>query len=500
VGQRLRIDIFSIYHPRMNRRIALLNVFILLCVASAVTGCKSGEKKFGPLTLRQGARPLESGMAEIDITPHQGYRMAGYFDERFSTGTHDPLKAKAMVFSQGKELVALVFCDLVGLPLKATTEARAKASAKTGIPISNISICSTHSHTGPLFSNVQRNFYHKTAVEKFGRDPHEQYDYSDFIVEKLVKVITEAKEKLQPADVAFGIGQQHDLPFNRRYHMKNGRVAFNPGLMNTNIVKPAGPVDHDVGIILIGNRDHEQFIGGLTVFAMHADTVGGTEFSADYPYFIEQTLRNHFGKSYISAFGAGTCGDLNQIDVSKQTAFKGFDAAQDLGGRIGKTVLQTITNLTSVSHPSLAVRSEKLSIPLQTVTPEKLIWAKERMDKMGDPNTDFMQKVEIVKMLDLAEKGPTWPMEVQVYRFDADTAVVCLPCEIFVDLGLSIKKQSPFKRTLVISISNDRPSYVPTLKAFKEGSYEINNARVAPGAGETLVESAVKLLNALAKK
>jgi hypothetical protein len=86
-------------------------------------------------------------------------------------------------------------------------------------------------------------------------------------------------------------------------------------------------------------------------------------------------------------------------------------------------------------------------------------------------------------------------MEVQVFRFSSDTAVVCLPCEIFVELGLAIKKASPFKNTIVISICNDRPSYVPTKKAFSEGSYEITNARVKSGAGEMLVDAAVKLLN-----
>jgi neutral ceramidase len=88
-------------------------------------------------------------------------------------------------------------------------------------------------------------------------------------------------------------------------------------------------------------------------------------------------------------------------------------------------------------------------------------------------------------------------MEVQVFRLDADTAIVCLPCEIFVELGLAIKRASPFKRTLVIEICNDRPSYVPTLKAFREGSYEVTNARVKPGAGEMLVDAAVNSLRQL---
>jgi hypothetical protein len=100
-----------------------------------------------------------------------------------------------------------------------------------------------------------------------------------------------------------------------------------------------------------------------------------------------------------------------------------------------------------------------------------------------------------VKMLDLEHKPNPYPMEVQVFRFDSDTALVCLPCEIFVELGLAIKKASPFKTTIVQSICNDRPSYVPTQKAFTEGSYEITNARVKSGAGEMLVETAIKLLN-----
>jgi hypothetical protein len=66
-----------------------------------------------------------------------------------------------------------------------------------------------------------------------------------------------------------------------------------------------------------------------------------------------------------------------------------------------------------------------------------------------------------------------------------------------VELGLAIKAASPFKNTIVISICNDRPSYIPTLKAFGEGSYEITNARVKPGAGEMLVEAAQGLLKQL---
>ena len=88
-------------------------------------------------------------------------------------------------------------------------------------------------------------------------------------------------------------------------------------------------------------------------------------------------------------------------------------------------------------------------------------------------------------------------MEVRVIRLSADTAIVTLPHEIFVELGLAIKQASPFRNTLVLSLCNDVDFYIPTRKAFAEGSYEVVNSRVKPGAGEALVAAAVGMLKEL---
>jgi hypothetical protein len=71
---------------------------------------------------------------------------------------------------------------------------------------------------------------------------------------------------------------------------------------------------------------------------------------------------------------------------------------------------------------------------------------------------------------------------------------VGLPGEVFVELGLAIKRGSPFARTLVVELCNDVPAYIPTKKAFAEGSYETVNSLVQPGGGEAMVETALKLL------
>jgi neutral ceramidase len=438
---------------------------------------------------------LQVGVAEVDITPPVGYRMAGYFNERISTGIHDPLHAKALVLRQGAVKLALVSCDLVGVSLPETSRARAEASDLTGIPVTNIVICATHTHTGPLFDGPLREYFHEAAIRKFQADPQEKVDYPALLVRRLVTVIVAAHANPQPAQLQVGIGKTEGLSFNRRYWMKNGKVVFNPGQLNTNIVRPAGPIDPDVGMLLARTPDAKKPFAGLTVFAVHSDTSGGTLFGADYQYFLEQTLRQAFGPVYISAFGIGTCGDINHINVNeKPPSPPRFAISERIGSTLGKLVVSQARELPVVAKPALAARSTTIQVPFHEATPAEAAEARRVMEKFYDESVPFLDKVAAVRTLDLASHPPLYPLEVQVLRLDADTAIVCLPCEIFVELGLAIKKASPFKRTLVIEICNDRPSYVPTLKAFGEGSYEVTNARVKPGAGEMLVDAAVKLL------
>ncbi len=443
------------------------------------------------------ADSLQVGVAEADITPPVGSRMAGYFNERISTGIHDPLHAKAIVLRQGDTQIALESCDLLGVELSQTSKARAQASEQTGIPVTNIVICATHTHTGPLFDGALRDYFHEVATRDGAKDPHERLYYPPFLIERMVQAIVAAQKNLRPAELEAGIAKQEGLAFNRRYWMKNGKVVFNPGQLNPDIVRPAGPTDPDVGILMACNSQTKKPFAGLTVFAVHSDTTGGTLFSADYEYYLEQTLQGAFGKNFISAFGLGTCGDINHINVKKKEPTSGPAVAGRVGRTLGRTVLAAVPSLRVITQPALAVRSTTLQVPLRKVTPEEVAEARAVMQKFKDHNTPFLAKVAAVRVLDLADHGPSWPMEVQVIRLDDNTAIVCLPCEIFVELGLAIKRASPFRHTLVITACNDRPSYVPTRKAFAEGSYEVTNARVTPVAGDMLVGAAEKLLGEL---
>jgi hypothetical protein len=442
------------------------------------------------------AAELQAGIAVVDITPPAGYRMSGYFYERLNTGTHDPLQAKALVLRQGEEQAALVFCDLIGISRDVSGRARALAAKKTGIPVEHILIAATHSHTGPLYMGALRNYFHEQAVAARGEDPHEKIDYPSALVEKLAEAIARAKESARPVNLRAGMARQEGLSFNRRFHMKNGSVQFNPGKLNPNIVRPAGPIDPDVGLLrfLSGDKD----LALLTVFALHLDTVGGTEYSADFPFYLDRNLRTALGSDGVSLFGTGTCGDINHIDVSTKAPQTGQPEAARIGKTLAETVQAALPKLRDARSPRLAVRQAVVNAPLQKYDTEAIAQAKKDLPKIGKRELPFLREVEAYKIVSLQLlPGESLPMEVQVFRLSDEAAVVGLPGEIFVELGMAIKKASPFPVTLVIELCNDAPGYVPTVKAFKEGSYETVNSRVRPGGGEKLVDAATRLFKEL---
>ena len=435
---------------------------------------------------------LQAGVAVADITPPIGYRMCGYFNERLSTGVLNPLHAKALVLRQGDARAALVFCDIIGISAEVSKRARQQVQQETGIPPENILLAGTHSHTGPLYFDALRDYLHERAVAQQGKDPCEARDYPSELVAGIVKAVKEAEAGVRPVQAEAGVAQQQGLSFNRRFHMKDGTVRFNPGLLNPDIVRPAGPIDPGVGMVFFRAVNDDRVFASLVNFALHLDTTGGTLYAADYPYFLEQNLREKFGQDFTLLFGTGTCGDINHFDVTTKGIRK--------PGTIGATLAGTLAaaQAQAIATPSLAVKRAIVEVPMQKFTAAEVAQAKKDMDKIGTAEMSFLDQVRTYKIVDIqSRRGSTIPLEVQVFRLSDEVAVVGLPGEVFVEHGLAIKKASPFLVTLVIELCQDDVAYVPTKKAFAEGSYETVNSRIAPGGGELMTETAIKLLKEL---
>ncbi len=436
---------------------------------------------------------LQAGLAEVDITPPVGYPMAGYHlvRPRVATAILDSLHAKALVLRQGEASAAIVVVDLVGMPATLTSRARQEAAARTGIPAANITIAATHTHTGP-------------SAEAHPDNP---IDYPDLLVARLVEAITTADAGRRAAELGAGGAQQSPvISFQRRHLFKDGQVrTIGPTIRHLpeygpeNVVRAAGPIDPQVGLLAVSDPGSTTPRGVLTVFALHLNTVGDTRLgepviSADYAHFLERELRRRYGPAFHSLFGAGTCGDINYVDG---TTTEKTRTSEEIGTLLSRTVVAAMPALRSIGEPALAVRSFRFDAPLRPFTPEQIAQARKDAEQYQD--LGFLRRAEVSGILKVAAaKQRTLPVEVQVFRLSRDLAIVTLPGEVFVEHGLAIKKASPFPTTLVIELANDSgPAYVPTRKAFGEGAYEVYSAFLAEGAGERMVDEATRLLRAL---
>ncbi len=462
------------------------------------------------------APTLRAGVAETDITPPAGFPMAGYYHERLADGMIDPLKAKAIVLQDDHSSAALVVCDLVGIATDLSREIRRLAAEQTGIPADNIVVSATHSHTAPD--------YMKELVLYLGNEPQapDRAEYIRKLINGPVDAVVQAHTSAKPTRLRAGSArQQTPVAFNRRFVMRDGSVRTWMKFSHPDVIRAAGPIDPEIGLLVVDGPDGGRPRGILSNFALHLDTVGGTRWSADYPFFIEQQLREELGSELISVFGTGCCGDINHSDPHRSERNK----ADFIGGSLAGSILEQVEQLPAVDSGQLVVKSETVSLPLQEAPERDVLQSVGILKLAADgEQVNFFEHVTAYKQLildqlrhsepfaetrqhitwglsrSLAGVGETIPVDVTVITVGGDVAVVCLPGEVFVELGLAIKQASPFRTTLVVELSNCVETiYIPHRAAYAGGSYEVTNSALQPGAGEMLVEASLSLLREAAE-
>ena len=83
-----------------------------------------------------------------------------------------------------------------------------------------------------------------------------------------------------------------------------------------------------------------------------------------------------------------------------------------------------------------------------------------------------------------------------------DFVICAIPFETFVEIGLDLKKRSPFPRTMVVSIANGYNGYLPTLEHHKLGGYEtwLGTNRVQEDASELITNTLLEMLKTLSER
>jgi hypothetical protein len=437
------------------------------------------------------AADLKVGAAAVSITPQLGTPLAGYYNTRLCDGVHDEIFAKAIVIESAGTRVALISCDLITMPPDVAQKSRQLIEEQSKIKPDHVMLGATHTHTGPILPG-------RTARETSdGPGGALAQQYVEQLPGRIASAVKQATDKLSPARASHAVGRETSLSFNRRYHMKDGTVGWNPGKLNPKIDRPVGPIDPAVAVVYFESTEGAP-LATYVNFTMHPDTVGGNQVSADYPAALCNILARLRGDSMVTLFTNGACGDINHVNFFSADPQKGNEEARRIGTVLAGEVIKTSTRLKPVAADALRARREIVKLELPKFTAEELQKARATAVKFGKDAPPFLDRVHAFKVIDVAARdGKPWEVEVQVIALGDDIAWVALPGEIFVELGLAIKEASPFKTTIIAELANGAIGYIPTRKAFEQGNYEPISARVTPGSGELLAETAIKLLNDL---
>ncbi|HGJ66965.1 TPA: hypothetical protein ENS27_16520 [bacterium] len=412
---------------------------------------------------------LRAGVSKVNITPYIGIWLTG-FAARFkpSEAILDDLYARAIVFDDGKENLAMVTCDILTLDESSIKNIRKKVQEMTGLNGENISISTTHTHSGPLSSHLR------------GFGPLDMA-WVDILEKKIAGAIISAYMNMKEVTIGAGKGYA-SINMNRR-----GGEA----------------IDRELGVVRIDDR-HGNTIAVIMNYPCHPVIVPWNlhAISADYPGFATRVIEKAYNKA-IGMFFTGTCGNINPVMVCKD-----YREVQRLGNIVGAEGLKVSEGITSFEC-DIEIKATKEIVILKS----QEIPSTEELQKIVDAGTQAenpemdWQYVWAKDALEYAKAGKMSadvPIEIQVLALGNNIASVGIPGEVFVEIGLAIKEKSPFAVTLPLECTNGCIGYMPTPEGFEKGGYEPALAfklfgiyPVDKDVAEKVINSAVGMLEKL---
>ena len=413
---------------------------------------------------------MRVGFADADITPEIGMEQPGGYGKVFHKFVHDPCKARAAVFDDGRKAVAIVGLDALIVPRALVLGARKRIEARCGMPGDAVLINASHSHSSGPTGMVQPGEFdsapelvRQLAYEKSSAaDPR----YLKLVEDQIVDAVCRAHAGRADRQCGVGRGLEDKAAYNRRFRMKNGRTFTHPGQGNPEILKVAGPIDPEVGVIAAWDR--AGWLAGCVVnYACHATASPGG-ISANWIYFMERAIRGMFGEQAVVVFVQGACGDITQVDnLSPYLRPSGLEDAQFVGGRVGAEAAKTMLAMARGSLAPVDFRSRVLKLERRVPAPERVAKAmelvKQEPAKVGVTEWTFAK--ETVMLDHLIRREPVADVEVQAIQV-GPAVFVSNPAEYFVEFGLEIKAKSRFDFTFPAELSNGCVGYVPTEEAL----------------------------------
>jgi neutral ceramidase len=454
-----------------------------------------------PLMATAADKPVfRAGAFAVDITPLElPVIVNGGMSERVADKIEDRLHARCIVLDDGKNMAAIVVVDSCMIPRELLDEAKELARKATGIPTEHMLISATHTHSAPSVHGC------------LGSDPDEKY--ARFLPPQIAKGIAQAKDRLQPARIGWGVGRDEKNVACRHWEMKPGiaptnpfggtkddTVMMHPGFENPNKIRATGPTDPEVPVLSLQTPDGKP-LAVLTNYSLHY--VGAPAVSADYFALVCEEMRKLVGAeelpNFMAAHSNATSGDMWLMDYTKPQRM--FDR-QTVAKEVSAAAYEAYAKIKHYDWVPLVMAENKLTLKIRKPTAEEVEKATEFVKTFEGRKPKTVPEVYARETLLMHAMPPTRELKLQAIRL-GDLGIAAIPNETYASTGLFIKANSPLKTTMCIELANGCEGYIPPEDLHKLGGYTTWRARTSclqVDAEEKIRDQLVKLLKQVASE
>ena len=425
------------------------------CVVIGICGGDAGRKLVAGVPPQSETTEWKAGVARVVITPEHPVVLLGYGNRTgpFESVAQD-IWAKALVIEDrsGRRGV-IVTADLVGFQAAVVTDdVCRRVCEKTGLERSQLLFNASHTHTGPLLSLDPRTEANPVAHSRMTADDvRETIAYTRSVRDKLVRLVCEALERLEPARLAWGVGQI-DFPTNRRFP-RGDRIVMADN--------PQGSTDRTVPVLRVDSLDGKL---RAVVFgcACHNTTLTGRDnvIAGDYAGVAQQQIEARHPRAQ-AMFMSGCGADANPSPRGS------MELAKEHGNTLGNEVCRVLAERLPPIRGPLVTAYRDVDLPLQRLSRAEI----ESRTKL--PSAEAVMARHMLSVLDSGRMLPySYQAPFAVWRFGEDLTLVALPAEPVADYVSLVASLLARGNLWVAGFNNDCFGYLPTAKVVHEGGHE----------------------------
>ena len=284
-----------------------------------------------------------------------------------------------------------------------------------------------------------------------------------------------------------------------------------PPVGDKNIDHPLGELDRRVNVIRFDRENEPSIV--IVNYGVHADTIGGDYFSADFPHWLRKTVKLSLdGAECIFIPGAqgdvGSTnvhpkdGDMNDTEISFDNEMKSPGMARFVGRALAGCVLQVYDKVKYIDTLDVKLLRRKFKIPANMPDPKDLPLA-HKYKELHDSGRDDLIPYEAMELTTVVaesarmvslENGPEYFEYELVGLKIGEIAFVGIPGEPFTGIGVGIKKAPDWGIILPCGVTNGYDGYYPMQSAYDEGGYEARSSPFKAGVAELIIDESLALL------